>query len=247
MSDGALLAGSRSLSPTSPGATRSSAQDTPSTRPSSSHMTTDRLPMSGIPTSAVARHSCDCRAIASPTPRVTQHGRRIATKLSVYAAWVEGTLECDLVALHRAMGHEQEPTPRVTTAAMVSVADPLRTGWGGKSASLTTRVRVDPAAFGIKEPARDTRYLEESRPKTLEKTYRVSGQKSATRTQANAGRSLKRIRKAGGADRTRKTKSMVYRLQRRAAPCFPLGRRICHEICPESGSDHRMWRGNFAT
>jgi hypothetical protein len=91
----------------------------------------------------------------------------------------------------------------VTTAAMVSVVDPLRTGWGGESANLTIRVRVDPAAFDMKESPGNTTHRQESRPRTMAETRRVSGQKLATRRKANAGKSLKGIKKTGGADGTR--------------------------------------------
>jgi hypothetical protein len=132
-----------------------------------------------------------------------QHGHRIATMLSVYAAWVEGTRECDLAALRRAMGYEKELMPNVPAPALVCGANPLRTGWGGKAASLTIRVRVDPAAFDIKESPGKTSHIEESRPPTMAESCRVNGQKSATATRANTGKSLKGMRKTGGADGTR--------------------------------------------
>ncbi len=39
-----------------------------------------------------------------------QHGHRIATMLTVYAAWIEGARECDTAAIRRAMGTRRHST-----------------------------------------------------------------------------------------------------------------------------------------
>jgi integrase len=41
-----------------------------------------------------------------------QRGHRIATMLSVYAAWVDGARECDIAAIRRAMGYDPKVTLR---------------------------------------------------------------------------------------------------------------------------------------
>jgi hypothetical protein len=87
-----------------------------------------------------------------------QHGHRVATMLSVYAAWVEGARECDVAAIRRAMGFDRASPAIRSPASAVSDRPPalplastpfgnLLTGVGTESDRLTIRVRVDPATL----------------------------------------------------------------------------------------------------
>ncbi|MGH8210131.1 MAG: hypothetical protein ACREU6_11170 [Steroidobacteraceae bacterium] len=94
----------------------------------------------------------------SPLWVVKQHGHRVATMLSVYAAWVGGARECDVAAVCHAMGYERAlraPEPRGQGTAHSASSSPgdvpgessflgdAFTGMGTQCRRATMRVRVD--------------------------------------------------------------------------------------------------------
>ena len=142
-----------------------------------------------------------------------QHGHRIGTMLSVYAAWVEGARECDIAAIRRAMGDAPAPPPNRNATIVASTAKPIPTspvawgdfltGAGTKFQRLTIRVRLDTSAFDVPDwkeempPRREPERVPQSEGK------RSTGQKVATQKRPVSDKSLKGLRKTGGADGTR--------------------------------------------
>jgi len=129
-----------------------------------------------------------------------QHGHRIATMLSVYAAWVDGARECEVIAIRRAMGYEKAP---MVTASMLTPNGNLLTGWGAESERMTIRVRLDASACGTVVWPEETRLKEESKAKPGRQVARPAGQLLASGEAPDAAKSLKGLRNAGGADGTR--------------------------------------------
>jgi hypothetical protein len=82
-----------------------------------------------------------------------QHGHRIATMLSVYAAWVEGARECDIAVIRRAMGYKKA---RATSSSIPMRAGTLLTGWGREPERWVIRVRLDASACVSPEKTSDT-------------------------------------------------------------------------------------------
>jgi hypothetical protein len=89
-----------------------------------------------------------------------QHGHRIATMLSVYAAWVEGARECDLAAIRRAMGYNRKRLADRTPTAVAAAAPPTAstprvvpgnflTGAGTEFDRFTIRFSVDTSALEV--------------------------------------------------------------------------------------------------
>src|SRR5882757_2197300 len=66
-----------------------------------------------------------------------EHGHRVLTMLTVYAAWTDGAVEADLIALREAMGYARRKTsrhPAVTaTAPAGSITDTVRDERGSPS------------------------------------------------------------------------------------------------------------------
>ena len=63
-----------------------------------------------------------------------EHGHRVLTMLTVYAAWTEGAVEADLIALREAMGYARRKSPRhlavTATAPAGSITDTVRSERG---------------------------------------------------------------------------------------------------------------------
>ncbi|MEA3183435.1 MAG: hypothetical protein QOI59_6958 [Gammaproteobacteria bacterium] len=68
-----------------------------------------------------------------------EHGHRVLTMLTVYAAWTEGAVEADVIALREAMGYagvKANRHPPVTHAAQQrSVTDTIRADRGKRSSA----------------------------------------------------------------------------------------------------------------
>jgi len=142
-----------------------------------------------------------------------QHGHRVATMHSVYAAWVEGARECDIAAIRRAMGHEQEmasrnptvlaPVPAPTTRISRAVPDGFLTGPGTEFQRLTIRIRMDTSSLDVTDSKGETPPRREAEPAPEPKRKRRTGKKSASEQKPKAPKWLTGMRKTGGADGTR--------------------------------------------
>jgi hypothetical protein len=139
----------------------------------------------------------------SPLWVALQHGHRIATMLSVYAGWVEGARECAIVAIRRAMGYEQEKATPTTPISIPVPVSTLLTGWGRESETWVIRVRLDSSASAALISAGEMSARAEPTTGHKGKTPGLTGQTFASTEATNAAKSLKRLRKTGGADGTR--------------------------------------------
>jgi hypothetical protein len=122
-----------------------------------------------------------------------QHGYRIATMLSVYAAWVEGARECDIAVIRRAMGYKKA---RATSSSIPMRAGTLLTGWGREPERWVIRVRLDASACVSPEKTSDT-------AGQVPEPKRPTGQIFASDQATKVAKPLKIVRKSGGADGTR--------------------------------------------
>jgi integrase len=143
-----------------------------------------------------------------------QHGHRIATMLSVYAAWVEGARECDIAAIRRAFGYDCEaPTNHTptsipstlpaTTPVPHAIAAHFLTGAGTGFEELTIRIHMDLSGLESSDLKREMPPSGEPPPATEPKRQGRTGQKLASKTKPKSGKSLQGFRKIGGADGTR--------------------------------------------
>jgi hypothetical protein len=140
-----------------------------------------------------------------------QYGHRIATMLTVYAAWVEGARECDITAIRRAMGDDGDvqtkgtPTSVASAPTLISHAFPgyFFTGAGSEFERLTVRVRVDTSALDIADWKGEIPPPREPDPAPEPKRKRRTDQKLVGRKRPEISKPLKRMRNSGGADGTR--------------------------------------------
>jgi len=134
------------------------------------HKTLNRLPLR-YRKPYTARHtsvSWNLMLGRNPLWVAKQHGHRIATMLSVYAAWVEGARECDIAAIRRAMGCERgvptSPSPTVVASAPAPTTPISRpvpgnflTGAGTEFERLTIRIRVDTSSLDVSDSKGESR------------------------------------------------------------------------------------------
>jgi integrase len=141
-----------------------------------------------------------------------QHGHRIATMFSVYAAWVQGARECDIAAIRRAMGWDRgvptSPTvvasaPAPTTPISHPVPGNFLTGAGTEFERLTIRIRVDTSSLDVPDSKGETPFRREPEPAAKPKRKSRTGKKFASQKPPKPGKLLKTFRNIGGADGTR--------------------------------------------
>ncbi|HVX91196.1 MAG TPA: hypothetical protein VHC20_06260 [Candidatus Paceibacterota bacterium] len=174
-----------------------------------------------------------------------QHGHRIATMFSVYAAWVQGARECDIAAIRRAMGYDQHlPTNRTSpSVALVStpatsisrvVTANFLTGAGTKFERLTIRLRVDAPALQIADSKGETPPRREPAPPPEPERKRHTGKKFASEQKPKAPKWLTGMKKTGGADGTRIAAREFSKLlieRRLLSPSRPHDPHISQLIC----------------
>ena len=138
-----------------------------------------------------------------------QHGHRIATMLSVYAAWIQGARECDIAAIRRAMGYENDPRPApppMRNDASLwegALSGNFLTGIGAESDRLTIRIRVDAVALDVADWKGESPARNESDVRPTGNRMNSTGSKLASKKTAKSAKPLKGLRKTGGADGTR--------------------------------------------
>jgi hypothetical protein len=143
---------------------------------------------------------------------------------SVYAAWVQGARECDIAAIRRAMGYDQDlPTNRTpTSVASVSAPTPplsralpgnFLTGPGTKFDQLTIRLRVDTSALEVTDSRGEISPHREAAPAPEPKRKSRTGKKIASEKKPRAPKWLTGMKKTGGADGTR-TRPRVRRISK---------------------------------
>jgi len=80
-----------------------------------------------------------------------EHGHRMLTMLTVYAAWTEGAVEADLIALREATGYTRRKSPRHRQSPRLLPADQLRTRSGTTLVCTRRVIQVQAVRNGRKQ------------------------------------------------------------------------------------------------